>query len=164
MPRVTVDFSDVEEFEPLPKGDYPVLIDKMEYREAQESDKYDYINWELVVSEGEHKNRKLFFITSFSPKALWRMKQVFENLGVYDDALEVDYDEDADNMVTEPELIGTPALATVSIRKYEGREQNQVDALTAIDDGSTKKAAPGAKKTPAKKPAAKKAATTRKFK
>lgn len=156
MARVSVDFSQVEEFEPLPKGEYTVLVEQVEYREAQSEDKFDYLNWELSVSEeGEFKGRKLWFISSFSPKALWRLKQILENLGVYEDDLEIDYDEDT-MMVTDPELTGLPALATVSTRPYEGRVQNNVDALTAIDAGPAKKTAPGAKKTTAK-PAAKKA-------
>lgn len=161
MARVPVDFSEIEEFEPLPKGDYDVVVDQVEYREAQEADKYDYLNWTLsVTEEGEFKNRKLFFITSFSPKALWRMKDTFENLGVYEEELEIDYDEDS-MLVTEPELGGLPARVSVSQRKYEGREQNQVDAVMSIDGAPQKKGAKGkAKKAPAK--AAKKGG--RKFK
>lgn len=165
MARVSVDFSQVEEFEPLPKGDYSVLVEKVEYREAQTEDKYDYLNWELsVTEEGEFKGRKLWFISSFSPKALWRLKQILENLGVYDDDLEIDYDEDT-MLVIDPELQGLPAMATVSQRTYEGRPQNNVDALTSIDGDAGKKTAPGAKKktTPAKS-GAKKAGSGRKFK
>jgi hypothetical protein len=163
VPRVTVDFSDVEEFEPLPKGEYTVIVDKVEYREAQDQDKYDYINWELVVTEeGEFKGRRLWFISSFSPKALWRFKQILENLGLFEDELEVDYDEES-NLVTTPELAGVPALAGVSQRPYEGRMQNQVDTLTAIDGSPGKKEPGGKKKAPAKKTAAKKT-TGRKFK
>lgn len=164
MPRVTVDFSDVEEFEPLPKGDYAVVVDKVEYRESDPDnpDKYDYVNWECVVTEeGEFKGRRLWFISSFSPKALWRFKQILENLGLYEDELEVDYDEES-MLVTQPELAGIPAMATVSQRSYEGRMQNQVDTLTAIDGSPGKKAPTGKAKTAAKKTAAKK--TTRKFK
>jgi hypothetical protein len=161
--RVTVDFSDVQEFEALEKGEYPVLIEKAEYREPQTDDKYPYINLELTVIEGEAKGRKLWMILSFSPKALWRMKDVFENLGLYEDEVEVDYDEET-MLVTEPELAGLPALAVVSQRTYEGRTQNQVDALLSPDDKPGKKE-PGAKKpTAAKKPAAKsEKKTTRKF-
>ena len=158
MARVTVDFSDVQEFEPMPKGEYAVLIEKAEYREAQSEDKYDYINLELTVTEeGEFKGRKQWMILSVSPKALWRMKDVFENLGLYEDEVEVDYDEDT-MLVTEPELAGLPAVAVVSQRTYEGRVQNQVDALLGTDDTPKKKEPAGAKKAPAaKKPAAKKA-------
>jgi Protein of unknown function (DUF669) len=165
--RVTVDFSEVPDFDPMPKGDYAVLVDKLEYRVAQEADKYDYINWELVVTEdGEFNNRRLWFITSLSPRALFRLKDILENLGLYEDELEIDYDEDS-MLVTSPEVVGMPAMATVTQRPYEGRIQNDVAALTSMD-GAQKKGAkttsrrPAAKKTTTRKPAAKSA--SRKFK
>lgn len=156
MPRVTVDFSDVQDFEAIPKGEYPVVIVKPEYREAQQEDKYDYINLEMDITEGEFKGRKQWLILSFSPKALWRMKDVFENLGIYQDEIEIDYDEDT-NLVTDPELTGLPGVAVISQRTYEGRLQNQVDALLSPDDLPTKtKKEPTSAKKPAatKKPAA----------
>lgn len=141
MARVTVDFSDVQEFEPLGKGEFPVLVEKVEYREAQTEDKYDYLNWELTVSDGEFQGRKLWFITSLSPKALFRMKDIFENLGLPSYVVEIDYDEDT-NLVTEPELAGIPAIAVVSTRMYEGRTQDNVDTLISVDSSPR-----GAKKT-----------------
>lgn len=155
MARVTVDFSDVQDFEAIPKAEYSVVIVKPEYREAQEADKYDYINLEMDITEGEFKGRKLWMILSLSPKALWRMKDVFENLGIYQDEIEIDYDEDT-KIVTEPELTGMPGVAVVSQRTYEGRIQNQVDALLSIDD-TPKKREPAGKATNSRKPAAKKA-------
>lgn len=148
MPRVTVDFSEVESFEPIPKGEYDVVISGAEYRVAQEEGKFDYINLELTVTEeGEYQNRKLWLILSFSPKSLFRMKDVFENLGIYEegDELEIDYDDEAEPMVvTEPELVGIPAVAVVSLRPYQGKDQNQVDALIA-QEGEATKAEPGTK-------------------
>jgi len=153
VPRVTVNFADVEDgFEVLEKGDYAVLIEKAEYRETPDPDKYDYINLQLRVTEPGSENRVLFNVLSLSPKALWRTKQTLENLGLYEDELEIDYDEDTMD-VTQPELVGLPAVATVSQRMYEGRAQNQVDVLRSPDGPSTKKTAPsGTRKTaPAKK-------------
>lgn len=145
MARVTVDFSEVQDFEALEKGEYPVVITDAKYRVSQSEDKYDYINLEMTITEGEFKDRKLWMILSFSPKALWRMKDVFENLGLYEEEIEVDYDEDTE-VVTQPELIGLPGLAVVSQRTYEGRVQNQVDALISADDAPVKT---NAKKEPA---------------
>lgn len=156
MPRITVDFSDVEDFEALPKGDYQAVIAKAEYRDfPEEPDRHPYINLEMDVSDGEAKGRKLWSILSFSPKALWRMKQVFENLGIYMDELDIDVDEDT-NAVLSPELVGLPVICSVSRRVYEGREQNQVDAITSPD---AKKG--GSAKAPAKRPAK---AAAKKFK
>jgi len=145
--RVTVDFSDVQEFEPLGKGEYPVVVSKVEFREPQTEDKYPYLNWELDVTDSENKGRKLWFITSLAPRALFRMKEVFENLGLPSDAVNIDYDEES-MLVTEPELVGLPAIAVVSVRMYEGRSQDSVDTLLSSDTPAR-----GAKKTAGKAPA-----------
>lgn len=156
MPKVPVDFSQVEEFEPLEKGEYACMIEEIVYVEQQQEDKYDYLNVTLTVTEeGEYANRKLWKVWSLSPKALFRMKQDLENLGVDVDELEIDYDEDS-MQVLEPELAGFPCIATVTQRLYNGNLTNQVDVLRSIDGDAVgdkkgaKKSAPGAKKAPAK--------------
>jgi hypothetical protein len=153
--RVTVDFSDVQDFEPLEAGEYPVLVEKVTYTEATQEGKYDYMAWELQITDGEFKGRKLWLNTSFSPKALFKLKEVLENLGLFEDELDVDYDEDS-MLVTTPELAGLPAIAVVSVTTYNNRPSNNVDALIASDTppAGAKKAAGG---TPPKK------STSRKF-
>ena len=163
MPRVTVDFSDVQDFEALPKGDYESVLEKATFVEQDDPEKYPYINTEWVVTEeGEFKGRRLWMVLSLSPRALFRMKDVFENLGVYEDNLDFDYDEETGTLL-EPEITGLPALLSVSQRTYEGRQQNQIDAVTAIDAPRAGEKKGTAKKTPAKQPA-KKAPAKRKFK
>jgi hypothetical protein len=135
--RVQIDFSDVQDFDVLDEGEYPVVISKAEFRPAREEGKFPYINLELDLTEEPNKGRKLWMILSFSPKALWRMKDVFENLGIYDDAMEVDYDEES-MLVTQPALAGLPATAVVTHREWEGRTQTQVDALISSDNAPAK--------------------------
>lgn len=169
MPRITVDFSDVQEFEVLPKGEYGGVIAKAEWREPQDADKYPYINLEFDVKEAVNvseevdlgNGRKLWAILSTSPKALWRMKQVFENLGIYMEELDIDVDDES-NAVLSPELVGLPCHLTVSKRVYEGREQNQVDAITSPDGTSGGAGAKAKPKAGGPKPKAKAAA--KKFK
>jgi hypothetical protein len=139
MARKSVDFSDVQGFEPLEKGEYAVMFEKLEMREAQEADKYDYINVELTVTEPGFEGRKLWMNWSFSPKALWRMKQSLENLGLPADQIDVEYDDDT-MQVTTPELVGMPAIATVTQRVYQGQIQNDVGTLTAVESTGKKPA------------------------
>lgn len=162
MPRVPIDFSTVEEFEPLEKGEYNCIIEEITYVEAQVEDKYDYLNLRLSVTDEEYLNRKLWKIWSLSPKALFRMKQDLENLGYDLDELEVDYDEDT-LIVTEPDLMGVPCIATVTQRTYEGKIQNQVDVLRSLDSEPRGKtlATGGKKKTESK--ASTKKASSKKF-
>lgn len=145
MARVTIDFSDVQDFDVLDEGEYPVMIEKAEFKPSREEGKFPYINLELTITDELHKGRKLWMILSFSPKALWRMKDVFENLGIYDDSMEVDYDEDT-MLVVDPELAGLPAIAVVTHREWEGRTQTQVEALISSDDKPGKKLASAGKK------------------
>lgn len=155
MPRITVDFSDVQDFEVLAKGEYPIIVDKVEMRDSQTSD-YPYLNWQLKISEGDHKDRLLWIITSFSPKALFRLKDVLENLGVFAEELDIEVDEET-NIVTKPELIGLPGIAVVSQRVYEGKPQNQVDTILGVSGAakSTGKGAAPQKKAPSRPRAAK---------
>lgn len=159
MVKVTVDFSEVEEFEPLDKGEYEAMIEKVEYREATSDDKYDYLNVEFTITESGHEGRKAWKIWSLSPKALWRMKQDFENLELPQDEIEIDYDEDT-MLVTEPELQGMPVIIALTTRTYEGRLQNDVQAVLPRD-GAVKK---GKKAAPAKGKKKAEAGSKRRFK
>ena len=153
MPRTPIDFSEAEGFEPLEKGEYECVVAKTEYREATEEGKFDYINVELEVTESGFEQRKLWTNMSFSPKALWMTKENFEALGVYEEQMEVEYDEDTME-VTYPEMTGLPVKAVVSVGQYNNRPTNNVDRLIPIDSPKA-----GAKKaSPAKKPAGGRAA------
>lgn len=163
MAKVKVDFSEVTEFEALDVGEYDALIAKLTYVEPASEDKYPYLNVEFDVTEPTFEGRKLWKVWSLSPKALWRMKQDLENLGFdAEEELDIDYDEDTME-VTEPEVVGMPCRLVVKQRTYEGRIQNDVDAVLSMDTPTkgtkTNAKAPAKKTTPAKKPT-----TTRKFK
>jgi hypothetical protein len=116
---------------------------------------YNYLNWEFTCTEdGELKNRKFWTVTSFSPKALFRLQQVCENLGLPTDEIEFDYDEDT-MLVVEPELAGIPCMLAVSQDTYEGRKTNRVDAVLPIDTPAQGAKKTTAKTTPAKRGSAK---------
>lgn len=142
MPNIAIDFSDVKGgFEALPAGEYAVVVDKVELRDG--SGEHPYLNWELVVTEdGEHKDRRLWFITSFSPKALWRMKETFENLGIYQDAMQFNIDDET-RALLEPEVVGLPGVAVVIQEPYQDRVSNKVKNLLPAE-GSAPTARKGA--------------------
>lgn len=150
MPKLTVDFSDVKEFEALPKGEYLCLIQEAKIVHPATEDKHPYVNLTLkVTEEGEFKDRMLWARWSLSPKALFRMKNDLENLGLPADEVDIDYDEDSD-MITSPELVGLPVIATVTTRTYEGRDQNDVQVLRSPDGAAKvgqKKTTAGRKRT-----------------
>jgi hypothetical protein len=150
--RVTVDFSSVEEFEALEEREYLAEITKVEFREPQTADKYPYLNVEVTIrEEGEYQGRKVWAIWSLSPKALWRAKAAWENLGVIaeDSEIELDVDEDT-NLVTDPPFVGIPCMVGVKNEPYEGTMRSRAETFTATEDAKPKR---GAAKKDGKAPA-----------
>lgn len=127
MTRLTVDFSQVAEYEALPPGEYPVVIDAVELRQS-ESSEHPYLNFTLRVSDGEFENRLLWFIGSLSPKALFRLKAVFDSFGLVDDQTELEVD-DATGVLLTPSLVGLPAVARVTNELYQGSMRSRVNEL-----------------------------------
>jgi hypothetical protein len=147
MPTTTVNFADVDSFEPLPEGTYDIEIDKVEVR-RNKADDGDYLNWELVVIDGEYENRRLWMITSLKPTALFRLKQVLEDLGMLEDddeEMDIEYDDDVDPStsggprVLYPELEGIEGVAQVKNEMWEGRERNRVENLYGPERKTKKK-------------------------
>lgn len=153
MPEFKIDFEEVESFAALPQGEYNVVVEEVEMRESQSSE-YPYLNWKLKVTEGEYIGRFVWMMTSTSPKALWRLKETLDNLEVPLDDFNLVVDEDT-NLVTEPALVGLPAMAPVREDEYQGRINNKVDMLLPIG-GSRKADAAPMKKTGAPAPQARK--------
>lgn len=138
---MTINFAEVDgSFDIIPEGLYPVVIEKVEVRESKSSE-HNYLNWELTISEGEHEGRKLWHITSLSPKAFFRLKDVFAALGfdVEDENFDLDWDDDveitpkAGPLLTDPDVTGLPATAVVTIEPYQGKDQNRVDDIRAAE-------------------------------
>jgi len=135
MTRLTVDFSQTESYEPLPPGEYPVVIDSIELRQSENSE-HPYLNFTCKVSEGEFANRNLWFIGSLSPKALWRLQAVFASFGLTDANVELDID-DASGTLLEPQLVGLPAIARCRNETYQGSLRTRVEELIGLEGAST---------------------------
>lgn len=170
MPRITVDFSDVQDFEVLPTGEYSGVITKTTLRNVDVEDKFPYINVEIDIQEaletkedaGDVEGRKVWMVMSTSPKALGITKQYLENLDLYVENLDIDAEEgdNGDLIVTNPEMVGLPVKVQLSKRKYEGREQNQVEGIWSLNGSggsSPKKSGGGPKKSGPAKAGGKKA-------
>lgn len=154
MPHMKVNLSDVESFEAMPADDYAVEVEKVEVRENKQGDAL-YLNWELVVLDGDYENRRLWYITSLKETALFRLKETFIELGVLDDdeeELEIEYDDDpaptpqSGPIVLDPELEGIECTARVSVEMYDARERNRVDQLLANSPKKTKRTTKASRK------------------
>jgi hypothetical protein len=146
-PVINVNLADVDSFEPLPEGEYDVEVDKVEVRMNKAGDGL-YLNWELAVVDGDYENRKLWMITSLKETALFRLKQVFEDLDLIDadDAeVEIEYDDDPEPTsqggprLLYPEVEGLEGIARVKNEMYDGRERNRVEQLNSGKSRSKKR-------------------------
>ena len=128
-----VNLSEVEEqtFENLPKGMYPVVVEKCEFQISKSSQKPMW-NVMFSVTDGAYANRKLFTYMSFSEKALPMTKGNIIALGLTE-LLEGAFDPKA--VADEGTIIGKTALAKVAIEKDNNDEdRNVVKTLKAASD------------------------------
>lgn len=135
MGGLKVNFAEIEgSYDPLPEGRYDVEIERVEVRESKSSE-HDYFNWEFNVLHEDYEGRKLWMITSLSPKALFRLKDTLVALEVIDENEELDFEweDDVDitpsegPLLTNPDLQGmTGIVAVVTNEIYEGKERNRV--------------------------------------
>lgn len=136
---INVSFADVPDRSPLRPGKYEVVINQVEVKQS-EGGEHPYLNWELEITEGKHEGRKLYMITSLSPKALWNLQNVLQSFGLEGDEVELEVDENT-NMLLSPDLTGEAAIATVAAKMYEGRPSPKVTMLTGNVAAPKKKAA-----------------------
>ena len=139
MTRVTINFAEVEGgFEAVPEGTYHCEIITVECRESKSSEN-DYLNWEFKILEGDGaEGQHLWMITSLSPRALFRLKDVFEALDVLEDEMNLDFDDDVEITPTagprmlEPDVEGLECMVVVKNEMYENRERNRVNEVRPV--------------------------------
>jgi len=135
--KIRVDFSQAKEFEALPAGAYPMVLDETEVREG--SGEYPYINWTFKIVSGEHTGRKQWLMTSLSPKATWNLKAALRALG------ETSPDLDNDDFEMDPDdYLGREVIGNVIQETYKGNLQNKIDSLAPIGSGTSTASRAGA--------------------
>lgn len=72
MPKISVDFSGVEEGFKLPEEGQQIC--KIKSVELKDGQKAKYLKWTLVIGTGPDKGAQIFHITSFSPNALFNLR------------------------------------------------------------------------------------------
>ena len=120
-----VDLSGVDEngdFPVMPRGVYPTTVESCTYEISQSGGNP---MWSLIleVNEGEYQGQKLFTHIVFSEKALPRAKKAIMILK--SELLDGPFnpEEQAE------ELVGIDCAARVDIKKYEGKDRNNVKAI-----------------------------------
>lgn len=78
---VEVDFTGVESGgRSVPEGNYQLEVVSCEEKESSEGN--PYLAWKYKVSEGAYKGATIYDNTSLTAKALWRLKNLLEAMGV----------------------------------------------------------------------------------
>ena len=130
MAKVRVDFSQAKEFEAIPAGSYPMVLDETEVREG--SGEYPYVNWTFKIETGEFAGRKQWLMTSLSPKATWNLKAALRALG------ETSPDLDSDTFEMDPDdYLGHRVIGNVIQETYKNQLTNKIDSLSPIEGAVT---------------------------
>lgn len=129
--RIPLDFSAVEDFEALDGGVYSAVLEQMFWHEQKEGQKADQIEVKYTITEDdESKGTKLSQYLSFSPKALFRMRDFFEVFDADIDEIVLDDVDEGKALILEPDLSGTPVEIKVTKEKHyqdKTRWVNKID-------------------------------------
>lgn len=130
-----VNFTDVPDsvgFDPVPPGEYVVTVTKGEMGESGDNAKHPgtpYINWDLVVAEGQFQGRHIFTVTSLWPDSLqYGLKPLLKAVGGFNTDSELDFEIE--------DVINKQLIVKVNIQKQEGYDdKNNVRAFKPLSDG-----------------------------
>lgn len=120
--KFKIDFSNIPD-NVVPEGTYTATINKVELKEGT---KAPYLNWEFDIMNEGYEDRKVWLITSLADNALFRLKQVAENLGFEGG---FDFETNENNFVVEPQLAGTEVSISVVHREYNGQTRASVETI-----------------------------------
>ena len=117
---INLDFSSVPSREPLEEGVYHLQIAKVEETNSSTGNPMLKIEYDVLGVEG---NRKLWDNYVLIDKCLWKVKELFDALGIDTSALvEMDVDE----------LVGMEVQAKVIQETYNGDIMNRVKKVMPL--------------------------------
>jgi len=119
----------------LEDGKYTVVLDlNSEYTNQGSGEKGPYFNCDLVVNGGEFKGRHLYDIISYSPKSLWKVKQVLLACGM---------DGENDLPAITEGVDGAPVVdaegLTAFLKDYMNSKELEVEVSTQLASEEDKK-------------------------
>lgn len=130
-----VDFSQVPdqgELPCLPRGVYDVEVDDLTFGMSQSSGNPMW-TWKFAVDGGEHNGRKLFLHTPFAASIISRTKKI---IGIFAPEL-LEKPFNPKEVAESGEMLGRKARARVDIRKWEGKNRNNVRDILPPAAGSS---------------------------
>lgn len=124
-----INFSNVSELTAIPAGSYNAVLTKTTYKEKSNTSGQPFVIFEFTVQDDDERynGRKVFKNFSLQPQALWALKQAIVVLGGDVDELMNDEGVDIEEFLTG--LVGAVATVVVSVKEYQGKDTNQVEAI-----------------------------------
>lgn len=147
MAKIKINFGDAAGSNLVAEGLQPIIVEDIKINQAEGKD-YPYLDWSLDILSGEFEGRKLSSRTSLAPKALFRLYDDVEALGLIPEDfdpvgtdVDVVYDEETGVVSallfgkTEVVPVGCTAYAEVYHEQYNHRLTAHVNCLRPIDEG-----------------------------
>jgi hypothetical protein len=114
----------------VPPGRYKIEVEEVTLRDSKQGSQY--LNLRLRIVEGAHEGSKLWGIASLRPDMRRLLRSTLRALGVEEDSLELEVEEEGDELVVvEPGLIGRRAVAEVVHKEFMDEQQAKVRRLIA---------------------------------
>ncbi len=115
-----------EGFDPIPAGDYVLMMVGSEMKESKQNANNKYMNWRAQVAEGPHKGRTLFEIMNLGHEkedvrkiAQGQLSALCRAVGIM-------------QVRNSAELYNRPFGAKVTIEKYEDKFSNKIKSYHAL--------------------------------
>lgn len=141
--NLTIPFAPGGDFEPVPAGEYDLIIQQIEVREGRESgDPYFALELRITDPDPEIDNKPVW--ENISPKAAWRVTQLVE--AVYGEIDEVEEGDDIDINIFD--LYGAQVRADVGQEENnKGRVVNTINRFLVAEGGGSSKTSSKKKST-----------------
>lgn len=121
-----IDFDkDVEDLKAMPKGDYVLSVFSHTLKQKNNDPQKAYIEWQMLVTEGKFKGRKLFHNTSLQVKSLPYLKRFLKTCG-FAWGKKFNPNENC------TDVYGCEVVGHVDLRMYQNEERNNITGFVAI--------------------------------
>lgn len=123
-----VDFTGISDsFEAIPTGDYEAVFTGFKIAPSKSTPGEQVCVMEYTLGDAEFSGRKAWANRSLQPAALFSLKRDMIALGA--DAEELAGPIDLEESLED--IKGAECVLSLSVREYEGRQNNQIDAVKA---------------------------------
>lgn len=150
--KYNVSFEGVQRGGAIPAGHYAGVVADVVIKQKEGSE-YPYLNWDVVVAEGEYEGRHQFGITTLKPAGLFNLMDYLQALGFTEQDYDLQFD-DATGQLTSPEVIGLPCTMSIIEETYNNKPTSKIDTLLPVNAEEPQEAAPAPRPATKAAPAA----------